>query len=52
MLDELRSFKKRIFTFPFDQKYKTKIVVYEISEEEARVVVKGAPESIREILQA
>jgi magnesium-transporting ATPase (P-type) len=45
-LDDLRAQKVRLFTFPFDQKLKRKMTVYALSEEEARVVVKGSPESI------
>lgn len=49
MLEDLRSNQVRLFTFPFDQKYKNKMTVYSISEGEARVVIKGSPESIGEI---
>lgn len=49
MLDELRAVNVRMFTFPFDQTLKRKMVVYALSHEEARVVVKGSPESIAEI---
>lgn len=49
MLDELRATQVRLFTFPFDQSKKCKMTVYGISEDEARVVVKGAPETISEI---
>lgn len=49
MLDNLRTEKVRLFTFPFDQSLKRKMTVYALSHEEARVVVKGSPESIGEI---
>jgi magnesium-transporting ATPase (P-type) len=49
LLEELRSTQQRLFTFPFDQKLKCKMTVYAISEDEARVVIKGAPETISEI---
>jgi magnesium-transporting ATPase (P-type) len=49
LLENLRSEKIRLFTFPFDQRYKRMVTVYAISPDEARIVVKGAPEVIGEL---
>lgn len=49
MLNSLRATKLRLFQLPFDQKFKRKLVVYKLNEEEARVVVKGAPEQLVEL---
>lgn len=49
MLDELRRSQVRLFTFPFDQLLKRKMTVYQIDDDTARVVVKGAPEEIIKI---
>lgn len=52
MLVNLRQNKREMFSFPFDQKLKRKTVVYQVSDESAWVVVKGAPESIAELTEA
>ena len=49
MLNTLRATKLRLFQLPFDQKFKRTLVVYKLNEEEARVVVKGAPEQLVEL---
>ena len=52
MLKNLRATSRQLFSLPFDQTLKRKTVVYQISNEEARVVVKGSPESIAEVMIA